>query len=243
MLQTDGSKHNGMESRGQTLTMLASLIRDHIIVVGDGLRGQLPPRADRRDFPGKKVEIASCLSPGPANLFSLRRNTNAIEGLCQVEPHLHSHAPRQQVTTKRGAFFVWPFWIHLSNLLSFDWTSVASFYPELSLSNSWVMQFSSPTYGPFIEGSFLFCHRRKNGKPLRREVLPVDRLRSDGRFQNCGSRSSDRSLLEAQLMGTTAEELAKSEGVTPTAIRLRLLRARRSARQICEPSLALAAVA
>jgi RNA polymerase sigma factor (sigma-70 family) len=52
-------------------------------------------------------------------------------------------------------------------------------------------------------------------------------------------RSSDQSLLEAQLMGTTARELAEREGVTPTAIRIRLLRARRSARLICEPSAAL----
>jgi DNA-directed RNA polymerase specialized sigma24 family protein len=52
-------------------------------------------------------------------------------------------------------------------------------------------------------------------------------------------RPCDRSLLEAQLMGATAKEIARMEGVTPTAIRIRLLRARRGARQMCEPSVAL----
>jgi RNA polymerase sigma factor (sigma-70 family) len=46
----------------------------------------------------------------------------------------------------------------------------------------------------------------------------------------------DRALLESQLMGTTPKELAEKEGVSQTAIRIRLLRARRSARRLCEPS-------
>ncbi|MEO8098717.1 MAG: sigma factor [Acidobacteriota bacterium] len=48
-------------------------------------------------------------------------------------------------------------------------------------------------------------------------------------------RPCDRSLLQAQMCGATAKELADHEGVSQTAIRLRLLRARRSARQICRP--------
>lgn len=47
----------------------------------------------------------------------------------------------------------------------------------------------------------------------------------------------DRELLGAHLRGESPKELAKREGVTPTAIRIRLLRARRSARQLCEPSM------
>jgi DNA-directed RNA polymerase specialized sigma24 family protein len=50
----------------------------------------------------------------------------------------------------------------------------------------------------------------------------------------------DRALLEMQLMGTTPKELAEKEGVSQTAIRIRLLRARRSARQLCEPPAPLA---
>lgn len=53
----------------------------------------------------------------------------------------------------------------------------------------------------------------------------------------------DRALLQAQLNGTTAKELAEREGVSPTAIRIRLLRARRSARQICQPATPLSAAA
>jgi RNA polymerase sigma factor (sigma-70 family) len=45
----------------------------------------------------------------------------------------------------------------------------------------------------------------------------------------------DRALLEAQLIGSTPKELAEQEGVSQTAIRIRLLRARRSARQLCIP--------
>ena len=53
----------------------------------------------------------------------------------------------------------------------------------------------------------------------------------------------DRALLELQMQGDTAEEIARKQGVTETAIRIRLLRARRAARsraekkpvQICKP--------
>jgi RNA polymerase sigma-70 factor, ECF subfamily len=40
----------------------------------------------------------------------------------------------------------------------------------------------------------------------------------------------DRALLELQMQGATAQEIAQKHGVTVTAIRLRLLRARRAAR-------------
>jgi len=47
-------------------------------------------------------------------------------------------------------------------------------------------------------------------------------------------RPCDRQLLEAQMRGATAEEMAKDLGVSETAIRIRLLRARRAARSAAE---------
>jgi DNA-directed RNA polymerase specialized sigma24 family protein len=47
-------------------------------------------------------------------------------------------------------------------------------------------------------------------------------------------RLPDRQLLEAQMVGQTAEEIAQDQGVSQTAIRIRLLRARRAARQAAE---------
>jgi len=51
-------------------------------------------------------------------------------------------------------------------------------------------------------------------------------------FEVC--RQSDRALLEAQMAGVTAKEMAQEEGVTETAIRIRFHRARRSARTALE---------
>jgi RNA polymerase sigma factor (sigma-70 family) len=47
-------------------------------------------------------------------------------------------------------------------------------------------------------------------------------------------RPPERALLEAQMVGVTAKELAQEQGVTETAIRIRLFRARRSARLALE---------
>ena len=44
----------------------------------------------------------------------------------------------------------------------------------------------------------------------------------------------DRALLELQMQGDTAEEIARIQGVTETAVRIRLLRARRAARSQAE---------
>lgn len=49
-----------------------------------------------------------------------------------------------------------------------------------------------------------------------------------------GCRVSDRALLEAQLNGFTAKEIAGETGTSETAVRLRLLRARRAARKLAE---------
>ena len=43
-------------------------------------------------------------------------------------------------------------------------------------------------------------------------------------------RPSERTLLEQQMSGVTTEEIARNHGVTETAIRIRLMRARRNAR-------------
>jgi DNA-directed RNA polymerase specialized sigma24 family protein len=45
---------------------------------------------------------------------------------------------------------------------------------------------------------------------------------------------SDRALLEQQMGGVTAEEVAEQEGISPTAARIRFYRARRAARASLE---------
>jgi len=47
-------------------------------------------------------------------------------------------------------------------------------------------------------------------------------------------RPPDRALLEALMIGVTAKEIAQVEGVTETTVRIRFLRARRSARVLLE---------
>jgi DNA-directed RNA polymerase specialized sigma24 family protein len=51
-------------------------------------------------------------------------------------------------------------------------------------------------------------------------------------------RLPDRQLLEAQMRGNTAQEIARKRGVSQTAIRIRLLRARRAARKAAEAQIA-----
>ncbi len=47
-------------------------------------------------------------------------------------------------------------------------------------------------------------------------------------------RPPERQLLEAQMRGVTAKEIAREQGLTETAVRIRFLRARRSARRALE---------
>ena len=47
-------------------------------------------------------------------------------------------------------------------------------------------------------------------------------------------RPPERFLLEAQMSGITAKEMAREKGLTETAVRIRFLRARRSARKALE---------
>jgi DNA-directed RNA polymerase specialized sigma24 family protein len=49
-----------------------------------------------------------------------------------------------------------------------------------------------------------------------------------------GCRPEDRTMLQAQLEGTTPEELSATQGVSQVAIRVRFLRARRAARVVLQ---------
>jgi RNA polymerase sigma factor (sigma-70 family) len=62
---------------------------------------------------------------------------------------------------------------------------------------------------------------------LNLAAIDVDRI-----LRAC--RPPDRLLLEAQMRGVTAKEIAREQGVTETAVRIRFLRARRSARTALE---------
>jgi len=46
-------------------------------------------------------------------------------------------------------------------------------------------------------------------------------------------RPADRELLEADMSGITTEEMASARRISQTAIRIRMMRARRAARQLC----------
>jgi DNA-directed RNA polymerase specialized sigma24 family protein len=52
-------------------------------------------------------------------------------------------------------------------------------------------------------------------------------------------RPSERMLFEQQMRGVTTEEMARSQGVSATAIRIRLLRARRATRSRLEQRAAM----
>jgi DNA-directed RNA polymerase specialized sigma24 family protein len=49
-------------------------------------------------------------------------------------------------------------------------------------------------------------------------------------------RPADRKLLNDYMQGTSTDEIAQSTKASPTAIRIRLMRARRAARQLCPTS-------
>ena len=53
-------------------------------------------------------------------------------------------------------------------------------------------------------------------------------------------RPSERALLEQQMRGVSTEDIARNQGVTETAIRIRLMRARRAARSLIERRVAAA---
>jgi DNA-directed RNA polymerase specialized sigma24 family protein len=85
------------------------------------------------------------------------------------------------------------------------------------------------------------CHRRAGQKESRFQALPdicghvgVDSAPFDAAkiLDSCPPR--DRLLFEQQMDGLTTPEIAKKQGVSAAAIRLRFLRARRAVRAIVE---------
>jgi DNA-directed RNA polymerase specialized sigma24 family protein len=70
-------------------------------------------------------------------------------------------------------------------------------------------------------------HSEQGKVTLNLAAIDVDRI-----LGLC--RPPDRLLLEAQMKGVTAKELAREQGLTETAIRIRFMRARRSARKALE---------
>lgn len=62
---------------------------------------------------------------------------------------------------------------------------------------------------------------------LNLAAIDVDRI-----LRSC--RPAERRLLEAQLKGVTPREMARKEGLKSSTVRIRLLRARRSARMVLE---------
>ncbi len=80
--------------------------------------------------------------------------------------------------------------------------------------------------------------------PLQTEIedtnasytLDMDAIEVGHMLDKCGKQ--DRKLLERSLEGYSAEEIAKSEGITPTGIRVRMLRIRQTLRDQLHLSLA-----
>jgi DNA-directed RNA polymerase specialized sigma24 family protein len=59
--------------------------------------------------------------------------------------------------------------------------------------------------------------------------IDVNAIELNGLLRHCNRR--DRALVQKSLEGYSAEEMAKDEGITPTGIRVRLLRVRQSLRR------------
>jgi DNA-directed RNA polymerase specialized sigma24 family protein len=76
--------------------------------------------------------------------------------------------------------------------------------------------------------------RRENGPTVGKlsETTAIDLAAIDLARILKSCRPSDRILLEQQLHGYSAKEIAVDQGVSATAIRIRLLRARRKAREV-----------
>ena len=77
---------------------------------------------------------------------------------------------------------------------------------------------------------------RRGGSDVNVAAIDLDRL-----LNFCCE--SDRKLLMHQLHGLTTSEIASEVGATETAVRIRLMRARRSARALTENRRAIAAAA
>ncbi|MCU1324843.1 MAG: polymerase sigma factor [Bryobacterales bacterium] len=76
------------------------------------------------------------------------------------------------------------------------------------------------------------CHvewksHREAGEEMNLSAIDVAQI-----LQSCSPR--DRAVLEGQLIGRSAQELAAEAGMTESAMRIRCMRARRAARLRCE---------
>ncbi len=80
-------------------------------------------------------------------------------------------------------------------------------------------------------------HWEQSWKPVYQDLAPtfVDcaAIEVTRILESCNP--ADRRLLQAQMSGATAGELAEEAGVTDAAMRIRLHRARRKARARCQP--------
>jgi DNA-directed RNA polymerase specialized sigma24 family protein len=64
-------------------------------------------------------------------------------------------------------------------------------------------------------------------------AIDLDAIELGRLLDRCSGR--DRALLEQSLQGYSAEEIARNSGITPTGIRVRMLRARQALRQKIAP--------
>ena len=85
-----------------------------------------------------------------------------------------------------------------------------------------------------INETLLERHDNTVGRNLSTHIAALDVARV---LTFC--RPSNRNLLEQTMLGVTTAEIAQEQGVTETAIRIRLLRARRDARSHTRPGIAV----
>jgi DNA-directed RNA polymerase specialized sigma24 family protein len=93
----------------------------------------------------------------------------------------------------------------------------------------------------WINAIAINVHRHTIQYEARYQILPdirgqagIDLARIDATRILTLCQPRDRVLLEQQMGGLTAEEVAMQQGVSPTAIRIRFFRARRAARETVE---------
>jgi len=95
------------------------------------------------------------------------------------------------------------------------------------LLSTWINSIALNTYRRAVYRDRLFQHLSESVRAessINESAIDLSRIMS-----SC--RPEDRSLLEAHLAGVTPEEIAAADGVSQVAVRVRLLRARRAARQ------------
>ncbi len=94
---------------------------------------------------------------------------------------------------------------------------------------TWVNTIALNVYRGRWRKEKLIVPLRERHSEFEIDLAPID---VDTILQLCHRR--ERALLELQIQGITAEEMANQRGVSQTAIRIRLMRARRSARERIE---------